>query len=100
MDLGENIVEGLIREVHEETGLIIRPRSSIAHVESEMIHGGKYDGRLYVVLFYAAQTLGGTLKLSDEHETAFWAESHEAGDRELTRESQVALAAFRNMGIV
>ncbi len=96
VDPGEELVNGLKREVLEETGLIIVPNMSIAHVESEIVRVGKYAGRLYVQLFYSAVTHAGQLKISGEHSAAWWDESNRVADRDLTPESRRALESFHN----
>ena len=100
IDEGENVIDGLTREVYEETGLTIKPLSSIAHVESEIIGTGKYAGRLYVSLFYAAQRIGGDLTLSSEHGLAQWERPEQASQLRLTTESRLALASLRSAGII
>ena len=86
--------------MYEETGLTIKPLSSIAHVESEVISTGKYAGRLYVSLFYAAQRIGGDLTLSSEHGLAQWERPEQASQLRLTTESRLALASLRSAGII
>ena len=100
IDEGENVIDGLTREVYEETGLTIKPLSSIAHVESEIIGTGKYAGHLYVSLFYAAQRIGGDLTLSSEHGLAQWERPEQASQLRLTTESRLALASLCSAGII
>ena len=63
---GESFVKSVIREVYEETGLII---------ENPTICGTKQfqtrEGARYVLLFYKASRFQGTLKSSEEGEV-FW----------------------------
>ena len=63
---GESFVEAVIREVWEETGLLI---------ENPTLCGTKQfqtdDGARYVVLFYKANRFSGELRASDEGEV-FW----------------------------
>ena len=66
VEKGESFVESVIREVWEETGLVI---------EDPVLCGAKQfplqDGTRYVVLFYRASRFSGELKASDEGEV-FW----------------------------
>ncbi|MDN5275528.1 MAG: putative hydrolase [Candidatus Saccharibacteria bacterium] len=94
VDAGEELPVSLGREVQEETGLTIHQDPQIVHVESEIIRSGKYEGRLYVALFYAAQLLDGHLRLSSEHGASSWDTPEQAMERELTVESRRALKAF------
>ena len=100
VDTGEESTSGLIREVFEETGLAIELSSPVAHVESELITVGKYEGRLYVALFYAAQRLGGDLILSDEHSNAQWVVPELATKYALSRQSRRALVSLDKLGII
>jgi len=100
VDADETVEDGLAREVFEETGLIIGAASSIAHVETELIKSGKYEGRLYVALFYAAKRLSGDLALSDEHSDVLWEEPRFATERVMTPQSRRALTAFLKQGII
>lgn len=96
VDAGEELVEGLKREVFEETGLEIELSSTSTHVESELIQGGKYSGRLYVALFHSARRLSGELSISNEHEAYTWLDTNSALERTLTPESQRAILAIKN----
>jgi len=100
IDADEEPKDGLVREVFEETGLIVSTSSSIAHVETELIRSGKYEGRLYVALFYAAQRLGGDLTLSEEHINAQWEEPKLATRYDLTLTSRRALTSLREIGAI
>ncbi|HRQ86671.1 MAG TPA: NUDIX domain-containing protein [Candidatus Saccharibacteria bacterium] len=99
-DAGEDIHEGLTREVHEETGLVIQPYSSIVHIESEVISAGKYQGKLYVALFHAARRLSGDLQLSNEHVAAGWVRPRHGIPANLTPESMGAIISLRRAGVI
>lgn len=100
VDAGEEMTQGLVREVLEETGLTIRLTSPIAHTETQVIEGGKYEGRLYVALFYVAQRLSGELLLSNEHDAAVWEEPDLAIQHDLTPESRRAIVSLHNLGVI
>ncbi|MEO8691778.1 MAG: NUDIX domain-containing protein [Candidatus Saccharimonas sp.] len=95
VEAGEGIDDGLTREVYEETGLSIELSPPPVHAEVRTIlDAGKYQGRLYVALFYTAQKLAGELAISDEHEAAVWSDPLMAGNFCLTQYSRLALEAF------
>lgn len=100
IDAGEELIDGLVREVLEETGTRIKPSLSIAHVASELVRTGKYEGRLYVALFYVAQMLSGNVKLSMEHDLAEWQKPGLIDTDTLTLPSRHALIALGKLGIV
>ena len=100
IDAGEELIDGLVREVLEETGIRIKPSFSIAHVASELVRTGKYEGRLYVALFYVAQMLSGNVKLSTEHDLAEWQKPGLIDTDTLTLPSRDALIALGKLGIV
>lgn len=96
VDGGEDSLDGLKREVLEETGLKIEPQAGPAHVESQMIRGGKHNGRLHVTLFHSAVLLGGELAISDEHENFTWDHVDSALELPLTPKSRLAIIAITN----
>lgn len=97
VDSEEELVDGLKREVFEETGLEIGLDAASAHVESELIRAGKYEGRLYVALFHSAARLSGDLTVSNEHEAAAWETPTTALQKQLTPESRRAIIAIANV---
>lgn len=72
VDPNESQIDGLIREVREETGLFIEPFSTPVYREDTEITQGKYAGKLHRALFYRVRILEGTLTLSNEHAAAIW----------------------------
>ena len=67
LDLGEDPVLGLMREIREETGLyvdVIYPMS-IRHFE-------RADGQVITMIIFLCRPKGGYLKLSEEHSESKW----------------------------
>ena len=64
LELGESILEGLQREVQEETGLLIEPQR-LTGVYKNIARG-------IVALVFRARARGGTLRASDETVQAQW----------------------------
>jgi len=69
---GESDAEALVREVREETGLLVTAGPLIGTVERPAADGGTY-----VIRDYAAEVIGGTLVPGDDADDARWA--HPAG---------------------
>jgi 8-oxo-dGTP diphosphatase len=64
LEIEESILDGLKREVREETGLIIEP-SQLTGVYKNMVRG-------VVALMFRAQVTGGTIATSDETSRVEW----------------------------
>ncbi len=69
---GEGLEDALHREVNEETGLSVR---ILAPIDAWSV----LKGSLYLVgITYLCEKTGGTITLSEEHETAEWVEMKSA----------------------
>ena len=69
LDLGEDPILGLMREVREETGMYVKPLCpmSIRHFQRE-------DGQLITMIVFFCKKTDGYLKLSEEHTKGEWTE--------------------------
>lgn len=65
---GESEVEAVVREVAEETGLVVEPERVVGIVRRP----GR-DGSTYVISDYACTVRGGTLAAADDAVDATWA---------------------------
>ncbi len=66
VDLGEDFMTALKREVQEETGLVIRPRRLAGSSQSEA------PAKIIVYLIILADLVSGEAKISDEHSEYKW----------------------------
>lgn len=68
MELGESIVETIIREVKEETGLEVEPRSVVGIYTNPRHVVSFSDGevRQEFSICFACKLIGGTLRMSEE----------------------------------
>lgn len=86
----ESFVEAVIREVYEETGLVI---------ENPVLCGTKQfqeDEEIrYVVLFYKANRFSGELKSSDEGEV-FWIERKDLGKYPLSMDMEAMVQVMES----
>ena len=76
LELGETLIEGVIREVKEETGLIVEPIELIELLDR--IH--KQDGRIqfhYVIADYLCRVTGGALQAASDADAVRWIERSE-----------------------
>lgn len=62
----ETLDEALVREVHEETGLRIRPGHVVGAVEQAFPH------KVSVNIIFTVDVLGGGVRISSEHEDWCW----------------------------
>lgn len=100
IDANEDLMNGVVREVFEETGLVVQAESAVGYIENELVPSGKYEGYLYVALFYAAQRLSGDLAISFEHADAIWENPIDVLKRDLTKESRSAFLAMSGVKLV
>lgn len=79
LELGETLEQGVVREVLEETGLVVTP---LAHIEtiSRIVHDE--DGRVryhYVLIDFLCEVTGGSLASGDDAMEAAWVSVAELG---------------------
>lgn len=102
LEQGQELTETLAREIEEETGLIIQSVDTLFHCESGVLVGGRYDNVHRVTLFSVSRMVGGTFKLSAEHDNYRWCRYKEFMRLELTLVTRKAMAALeqrlRNAG--
>jgi ADP-ribose pyrophosphatase YjhB (NUDIX family) len=89
VEAGETDEAAVIREIREETGLIVSPGRLVGSVERS---GG--DGSVLVIRDYAAEVTGGTLAASDDAADARWVDQAELAGLPLTIGLADALAAW------
>jgi 8-oxo-dGTP diphosphatase len=72
VELGETLVEAVVREVREETGLDIEPLALIGHREIIARDGSGHVERHFVILPFAARWRAGEITLNEELAEAHW----------------------------
>lgn len=76
LEVGETLLEGVVREIREETGLIVEPVELIELLDR--IH--KVEDRVqyhYVIADYLCRVIGGALQASSDAEAVRWIERSE-----------------------
>jgi len=77
LELGEDPILGLIREIREETGLYVRPS-----VPLTVRHFVRSDGQtVTMIVFFCGVSGGDTTKLSEEHSVFEWVELEKCKER-------------------
>jgi ADP-ribose pyrophosphatase YjhB (NUDIX family) len=90
VERGETDAEAVIREISEETGLLVRPGGLIGSVERP----GTDPGTVYAIRDYAAEVIGGTLAAGDDADDARWVTREELDDLPLTPGLAAALTQW------
>jgi 8-oxo-dGTP diphosphatase len=90
---GETDAEALVREMREETGLVIDPGPLIGTVRRPAADGAVLDIR-----DYAATVIGGTLRPGDDAADARWATASELESLPLTEGLVEALTGWGVLG--
>jgi 8-oxo-dGTP diphosphatase len=72
VEVGETLIEAVIREVHEETSLRIEPVALAGHREVIVRDAEDQIERHFVILCFAARWLGGEPSLNTELDDARW----------------------------
>jgi 8-oxo-dGTP diphosphatase len=95
LETGETIVEGVRREVEEETGIRVRVLEQIETFE-RIVHDG--EGRVqyhYVILDYLCEQIGGELRAGGDATDAAWVAEGGLGEYALSESAtRVILKAF------
>jgi ADP-ribose pyrophosphatase YjhB (NUDIX family) len=76
LEVGETLVEGVVREVREETGLLVEPLELVELLDR--IH--RETGRVryhYVIADYLCRVTGGELRAASDADAVLWVERAE-----------------------
>jgi 8-oxo-dGTP diphosphatase len=90
---GETDYEALVREMREETGLVIDPGQLIGSVRRPA-----RDGFVFDIRDYAATVTGGTLRAGDDAADARWMDASELGSLPITDGLVEALTSWGVLG--
>jgi 8-oxo-dGTP diphosphatase len=84
VEAGETLIDSVIREVREETALLIEPIGLAGHREVIARDSQGKVERHFVILCFAARWLGGEPVLSDELDDSRWLDPSELGNYRTT----------------
>lgn len=85
--------QALLREVREETGLIVAVIHPFVHTLNEA--SVVYSGRIYRAEFSVGHLLGGSLRLSEEHDAFMWVNIDDTDGLDLKPELCSVLSTFQ-----
>jgi ADP-ribose pyrophosphatase YjhB (NUDIX family) len=80
IEVGESLLEGVVREVREETGLIVEPVELIELLDRIHKESGPEGERVryhYVIADYLCRVVGGELAAASDADAARWVERAE-----------------------
>ena len=84
VELGETLEEAIIREVREETGLVIAPLELVGFRQAIARDAAGQVERHFVILPFAARWLKGEIALNEELAEAHWRKPAELADLKTT----------------
>lgn len=73
LELGESVVEGVVREVREETGLTVEPIELVELVDRIYREGGRVRYH-YLIADYLCRVTGGELRAASDADAVRWVE--------------------------
>jgi len=76
LELGESVVEGVVREVREETGLIVEPLELVELIDRIVRETGRVRYH-YVIADYLCRVIGGELCAASDADQVRWVERAE-----------------------
>jgi ADP-ribose pyrophosphatase YjhB (NUDIX family) len=77
LEVGETLVEGVAREVREETGLLVEPLELVELLDRILREEGHEAGRVryhYVIADYLCRVTGGELRAASDADAVRWVE--------------------------
>jgi len=80
LEVGETLVEGVVREVREETGLLVEPLELVELLDRIHREPGREAGRIryhYVIADYLCRVTGGELRAASDADAVRWVERAE-----------------------
>jgi len=99
VELGEGLEQALVREIEEETGLVVRPLEVVTVFDRIQREDGvvRYH---YVIVDYLCEYVSGELRAGSDAEAAVFAAPSELAAYELPSKAlEVVLDGFRRRGV-
>jgi 8-oxo-dGTP diphosphatase len=99
VEVGESLIEAVVREVQEETGLTVEPVALAGYREAIARDGEGRVERHFVILPFAARWIAGEPVLNEELSEAAWLHPSEITELNTTQGlAEIIEAAFRLTG--
>jgi len=98
VEAGETLTEALVREIAEETAMVVEPVALAGHREVVVRDDDKRVSRHFVIMCFATRWISGEPQLNEELAEARWLKPDELGDLETTEGlAEIVAAAFERM---
>lgn len=98
VELGESLRDAVVREVYEETGLVVEVLELLDIVEVIRKDGAGNIAFHYIILDYLAKPVGGTLVAASDASDVLWVPIDEAMKMEITDSLRAMLQKLRDKG--
>ena len=94
LDMGESLAECVVREVREESGLVVQLTGIVGTYSDPQVRVAYSDGevRQEFTVVYATRTVGGELRLDEESTEYRWVDLDQVGDLPLADSQRRRLA--------
>jgi 8-oxo-dGTP diphosphatase len=95
VEAGETLIEALVREIAEETAMVVEPVALAGHREVVVRDDDKRVSRHFVIMCFATRWISGEPKLNEELSEARWLRPAElAGLKTTDGLAEIVAAAF------
>ena len=101
VEAGETLIEALVREIAEETTMIVEPVALAGHREVVVRDDDQRVSRHFVIMCFATRWISGEPQLNEELAEARWLKPEElAGLKTTEGLAEIVAAAFERMAAV
>ena len=98
VEAGETLIEALVREIAEETAMIVEPVALAGHREVVVRDDDQRVSRHFVIMCFATRWISGEPQLNEELAEARWLKPEElAGLKTTEGLAEIVAAAFERM---
>ena len=98
VEAGETLIEALVREIAEETAMVVEPVALAGHREVVVRDDDKRVSRHFVIMCFATRWISGEPQLNEELAEARWLKPDELGALKTTDGlAEIVAAAFERM---
>jgi ADP-ribose pyrophosphatase YjhB (NUDIX family) len=98
VEAGETLIEALVREIAEETAMVVEPVALAGYRDVVVRDDDKRVSRHFVIMCFATRWISGEPQLNEELAEARWLKPEELGDLKTTEGlAEIVASAFERM---